>query len=151
MPPLHHRDPGLVAAIFKKKPFASIIADGLHVNYQMIEIAKRQLGDKLFLITDAVTATKEGIYPHILNGDRYVMPDGTLSGSSLTMWQAVKNCVTYAGISLEEALRMGATYPARVINRHNNLALIKPGYTANLIVFDQQLNLTSTVIAGLTP
>ncbi|HUH34042.1 MAG TPA: N-acetylglucosamine-6-phosphate deacetylase [Daejeonella sp.] len=150
MPPLHHRDPGLVAAIFKKQPFASIIADGLHVDYQMVEIAKRQLGDKLFLITDAVTATNEGIYPHILDGDRYVMPDGTLSGSSLSMWQAVKNCVSSAGITLEEALRMGATYPAKVINRHHSLGLIKPGYQANLIVFDQQLNLNNTVIAGLT-
>lgn len=150
MPPLHHRDPGLIAAIFLKKPFASIIADGLHVNYQMIEIAKRQLGEKLFLITDAVTATNEGIYPHILDGDRYVMPDRTLSGSSLSMWQAVKNCVSHAGISLEEALRMGATYPAKVINRQNNLGLIKAGYAANLIVFDQQLNLNDTVIAGLT-
>ena len=149
MPPLHHRDPGLVAAIFKKTPFASIIADGLHVDYQMIEIAKRQLGDKLFLITDAVTATNEGIYPHILKGDRYVMPDGTLSGSSLSMWQAVKNCVSSVGISLEEALRMGATYPAKVINRQNNLGLVKPGYHANLIIFDQQLNLNNTV-AGLT-
>ena len=149
MPPLHHRDPGLVAAIFKKKPYASIIADGLHVDYQMIEIAKLQLGDKLFLITDAVTATDEGIYPHILEGDRYVMPDGTLSGSSLSMWQAVKNCVSHAGISLEEALRMGATYPAKVINRQDSLGFIRPGYAANLIVFDQQLNLNKTLIAGL--
>lgn len=150
MPPLHHRDPGLVAAIFKQKPFASIIADGIHVSFQMIEIAKRQLGDKLFLITDAVTGTNEGIYPHILDGDRYVMPDGTLSGSCLTMWQAVKNCVEFAGISLEEALRMGSTYPAKVINRQNDLGLIKPGYRANLIIFDEKLNLKNTIMAGLT-
>ena len=148
MPPLHHRDPGLVAAIFKQKPFTSIIADGIHVSFEMIEIAKRQLGDKLFLITDAVTATSEGIYPHILNGDRYVMPDGTLSGSCLSMWQAVKNCVEFASISLEEALRMGSTYPARVINRQNELGLIKTGYRANLIIFDEKLNLKSTVISG---
>ena len=150
MPPLHHRDPGLVAAIFKQKPYTSIIADGIHVAYPMVEIAKRQLGDKLFLITDAVTATGEGIYPHIFNEDRYVMPDGTLSGSCLSMWQAVKNCVAFAGIDLEEALRMASTYPAKVINRTDNLGMVKPGYHANLIIFDQQLNLKDTVMAGLT-
>lgn len=149
MPPLHHRDPGLVAAIFKQRPYTSIIADGIHVGFEMIEIAKRQLGDKLFLITDAVTATSEGIYPHMLNGDRYVMPDGTLSGSCLSMWQAVKNCVEYAGISLEEALRMASTYPARVIRRQNEFGLLKPGYRADLIIFDEKLNLKSTVISGV--
>lgn len=127
MPPIHHREPGLVAAIFKRKPFASIIADGIHVSFPMIEIAKHQLGDKLFLITDAVTASSEGVYPHILSGDRYVMPDGTLSGSCLSMWQAVKNCVEFAGIGLEEALRMGSTYPATLIKRQHDMGLIKPG------------------------
>jgi len=150
MPPLHHREPGLVAAIFSRRPYASIIADGIHVDYPMIEIAKRQLGDKLFLITDAVTATSEGIYPHILSGDRYVMPDGTLSGSNLSMWQAVKNCVSHAGIDLEEAVRMASTYPATVINRQHELGFIRPGYKANLIFFDSELNLKATMMEGLT-
>ncbi|NEU08963.1 N-acetylglucosamine-6-phosphate deacetylase [Flavihumibacter sp. R14] len=150
MPPLHHREPGLVAAIFRQKPFTSIIADGIHVSYPMIEIAKRQLADKLFLITDAVTATSEGIYPHILNGDRYVMPDGTLSGSNLSMWQAVKNCVSFAGIELEEAIRMASAYPAAAISRQHELGYIKPGYKANLIIFDEQLNLKTSLMEGLT-
>ena len=145
MPPLHHREPGLVAAIFKQKPYASIIADGIHVSYPMIEIAKRQLGEKLFLITDAVTATGEGIYPHILQGDRYVMPDGTLSGSNLSMWQAVKNCVAFAGIELDEALRMASSYPAAVINRQHELGYIRPGYKANMIIFDAELELTQSI------
>jgi N-acetylglucosamine-6-phosphate deacetylase len=149
MPPLHHRDPGLVAAIFKQKPFTSIIADGIHVSFPIIEIAKRQLGDKLFLITDAVTQTEEGIYPHIRESDRYVMPDGTLSGSCISMWQAVKNCVNFAGIDLEEALRMGSTYPAKVIHVEDRIGWVKPGYQANLIIFDKELNLKNTLMAGL--
>lgn len=149
MPSLHHRQPGLIAAIFKQKPYTSIVADGVHVSFPMIELAKRLLGEKLFLITDAVTETNEGIYQHVFKSDRYVMPDGTLSGSCLTMWQAVKNCVAYADISLEEALRMASTYPARVINRPDNLGLIKPGYRANLVIFDQQLNLKNTLLAGV--
>ena len=145
MPPLHHREPGLVAAIFKQKPYASIIADGIHVSYPMIEIAKRQLGEKLFLITDAVTATSEGIYPHTLKGDRYVMPDGTLSGSSLSMWQAVKNCVSFAGIELQEAIRMASSYPAAVIGRQHELGYIRPGYKANMIIFDGELKLVQSI------
>ena len=90
MPPIHHRKPGLVPAIFKQKPYTSIVADGIHVSFAMIELAKRELGEKLFLITDAVTETKEGIYPHVFAGDHYTMPDGTLSGSCLTMLKLLR-------------------------------------------------------------
>ncbi|HYK77732.1 MAG TPA: N-acetylglucosamine-6-phosphate deacetylase [Daejeonella sp.] len=149
MPQIHHRTPGLIPAIFKQKPFTSIIADGIHVSFPIIEMAKRQLGDKLFLITDAVTETSEGIYPHIFNTDRYTMPDGTLSGSCLTMMQSVKNCVDYAGITLPEALRMASLYPAQLINRQNEFGYIKPGHQANLIVFNKELQVTATCLSGL--
>src|SRR6185437_3414515 len=84
MPPMHHRNPGYIPAIFEEKPYTSIVADGIHVDFSMVRLAKRELGDKLFFITDAVTATNEGIYKHKFTADRYTMPDGTLSGSCLT-------------------------------------------------------------------
>src|SRR5690606_14449909 len=82
MPSLHHRDPGLILSIFEKKPFASIIPDGIHVSYPMIALAKRELDDRLFLITDAVASSTEGIYQHRLNKDHFETPEGILSGSA---------------------------------------------------------------------
>lgn len=149
MPKIHHREPGLVPAIFKLKPFTSIVADGIHVSFPMIEMAKRELGDRLFLITDAVTSATEGIYPHIFTGDRYTMPDGTLSGSCLTMLKAVENCVLKAGISLEEALRMGSTYPARLLDDPKR-GMLKPGYYADIIVFNENLEHHSTYLSGIS-
>lgn len=148
MPPIHHREPGLVPAIFKLKPYTSIVADGIHVSFPMIELAKRELGDRLFLITDAVTSTMEGLYPHVFTGDRYTMPDGTLSGSCLSMLKAVENCVSKAGISLEEALRMGSTYPARLM-KDEQRGILKPGYRADLIVFNENLEHHSTYLSGI--
>jgi N-acetylglucosamine-6-phosphate deacetylase len=147
MPPIHHRAAGLVPAIFKLKPYTSIVADGVHVSFPMIELAKRELGDRLFLITDAVTETNEGVYQHVFKGDRYTMPDGTLSGSCLTMIEAVENCVLKVGISLEEALRMASTYPARLIG-DNDRGLIKAGRRADIIVFDKEFKQHSTYISG---
>ena len=63
------------------------------------------MGERLFLITDAVTETNDGPYPHELKGDKYESK-GILSGSSLTMMKAVKNCVENCDIPLQEALRM---------------------------------------------
>lgn len=148
MPQMHHRDAGLVAGIFKAKPYTSIVADGIHVSFPMIELAKRELGDRLFLITDAVTNTSEGAYPHIFTGNRYTMPDGTLSGSCLTMLKAVENCVKLAGIELDEALRMASTYPARLIGDQSR-GVLKPGNKADLIIFDTDFKHHSTFLSGI--
>ncbi|RZM19077.1 MAG: N-acetylglucosamine-6-phosphate deacetylase [Pedobacter sp.] len=103
MSPIHHREPGIPTAVFNHhKAMASIIADGMHVDFEVVKFTKKLLKERLFLITDAVTACNKGPYQHIQNGDKFVMPDGTLSGSSLTMLQAVKNCVAHCGINLPE-------------------------------------------------
>jgi len=147
MPPIHHRAAGLVPAIFKLKPYTSIVADGVHVSFPMIELAKRELGDRLFLITDAVTETNQGVYQHVFKGDRYTMPDGTLSGSCLSMLKAVENCVLKVNIALDEALRMASTYPAHLMGAQNR-GLIKKGYRADIIVINKELKHHSTYFSG---
>ena len=148
MSPFHHRNPGLPGATFQSdKVKASIIADGIHVDYQTLAISKRLLGDRLFLITDAVVEVDTGTYTHIFKGDRYTLPDGTLSGSALTMMQAVANCVRHAEIPLEEALRMATLYPASLIGA-NDLGRITAGATANLVVFDHQYTVQHVFLGG---
>ena len=85
----------------------------------------------MYFITDAVTDTAEGEYLHVFKGDRYTLPDGTLSGSALTMLQCVKNGVEKCGFELEEALRMASTYPAKLFGE----------IEANFVIFDESLNL----------
>lgn len=146
MPQMHHREPGYIPAIFEQRPYTSIVADGVHVDFAMIRLAKRELGDKLFLITDAVTATNEGAYKHRFEGDRYVMPDGTLSGSCLTMLKAVENCVEHCGIGLAEAINMAALYPAQLASL--NKGRIAEGFDADMIVFNDDFEVLSTVFKG---
>ncbi len=148
MSPLLHRAPGLPGAVFQSdRAMASIIADGIHVDYPMLAISKKLLGDRLFLITDAVAASDKGTYTHIFKGDRYTLPDGTLSGSALTMMQAVANCVHHAGIPLEEALRMASLYPASLIGAESH-GRIAPGTVANLVVFDGQYTVKQVFLEG---
>lgn len=132
---LHHREAGMVGAIFSHPSvMCSLVGDGIHVSYPAIRIAKTVMQERLFLITDAVTETK-GEYTHVFKGDRYTLPDGTLSGSSLTMMQAVKNMVQHADIPLDEALRMASTYPAKMLTERK-LGKIAKGYEAAFVVFD---------------
>jgi N-acetylglucosamine-6-phosphate deacetylase len=149
MPPMHHRDTGYIPAIFEEKPYTSIVADGIHVDFAMVRLAKRELGDKLFLITDAVTETTEGAYPlHEFRVDRYVMPPHyTLSGSCLTMLKAVQNCVEHAGINLAEAINMASLYPAQLASLTKK-GKIAAGYDADLIVFNDAFEVQATVFKG---
>jgi N-acetylglucosamine-6-phosphate deacetylase len=147
MPQMHHREPGYIPAIFEEKPYTSIVADGIHVDFAMIRLAKRELGDKLYLITDAVTAASEGAYKHKMVNGRYEM-DGTLSGSSLTMLQAVQNCVEQVGISLAEAINMASLYPAQLAGL--NKGRIAPGYDADLVIFSDTFEVKATCMAGTT-
>ncbi|MEO6524569.1 MAG: N-acetylglucosamine-6-phosphate deacetylase [Mucilaginibacter sp.] len=148
MPPMHHRQPGIIPAVFEDKPYTSVVADGIHVDFTMIKLAKRMLGNKLFLITDAVAEANKGVYQHVLNGDHYTMPDGTLSGSNLTMLKAVQNCVNRAGIDLAEAVNMASLYPAELIGKDNEQGKIADNYLANLIVFDDNFELQAVIFKG---
>ena len=140
------REPGMVGAIYDHPSVGcSLVADGVHVDYTAIRISKKILGDRLWLITDAVSETSAGPYQHVFKNDRYVLPNGTLSGSALTMMKAVKNCVEHVGIDVQEALRMASLYPARVLGIENETGLIERGYEASFVVFDNEMNVIDVI------
>ncbi len=147
MSPLHHREPGMVGAIFDHPNVnCSLVADGIHVNFAAIRASKKIMGERLFFITDAVTEVVTGEYQHLFRGDHYSLPDGTLSGSALTMMQSVKNGIEKAGIEPAEALRMASLYPARVINKQHELGKIAKGYKANFVIFENNLEINTTIV-----
>ena len=128
--------PGLAGAVLDHKTvMASIIPDGHHVDYAALRIAKKVMGDRLFVITDAVTETSTGHYPHQLAGDKYES-SGILSGSALDMITAVHNLEEHAGIAFEEALRMCSLYPAKAIGKENELGRIEKGYRVSFTVLN---------------
>ena len=148
MSPVHHRDPGLPGAAFlSENIMASIVADGIHVDYAMLSIAKRIMNERLYLVSDAVEESTEAAVHHIRQKDRFTLPDGTLSGSALTMMKAVQNCVENARIPLNEALRMASTYPARLMG-WDKTGRIEPGYKADLVVFDKYFAVKQVIKNG---
>ncbi len=148
MSSIHHRGTGLPGAVYlSQNVYASIIADGIHVDFNTLKISKQIMKERLFLITDAVEENKEGAYVHVKQNDRFTLPDGTLSGSLLTMLSAVKNCVEQADIPLDEALRMASTYPAQVAQLSDRGKIAK-GLKANLTIFSKDYQPEITVLDG---
>ena len=139
MSSLQHRSPGMVGAIMDHASVGcSIIPDGHHVDAAAIRIAQKLMGERLFMITDAVTDTNTGPYQHQKAGDKYVSA-GTLSGSMINMVEGVRYLINQAGIGLEDALRMASLYPARIMNRKNLSGTIEIGQPFQAVGLDGQL------------
>jgi len=149
MSPIQHRAPGIPIAVFNHPTaMASIIADGLHIDFEVVKMASKIMKERLFLITDAVTECSSGPYQHHAVDGKFVMPDGTLSGSAMTMLQSIKNCVTHCGISLADAINMATYYPAKLIKRENEIGQIAVGCQANLVVLNEQLAIEQVFYKG---
>lgn len=156
MPYITGREPGLVGAIFDTPDiYSGVIADGHHVSWANIRNAKRIKGDKLVLVTDATAPAGTNVDQFIFAGKTIYYRDGLcvdengiLSGSALTMIEAVKNSVAYAGIALDEALRMATLYPARALGIERQLGSIEVGKVANLTAFTSDFQITKTLVNG---
>lgn len=156
MPTFAGREPGLIGALFDSPDvYCGIIADGLHVHYANVRNAKRIKGDKLVLVTDATAPAGADISEFIFAGKTIYYRDGlcvdengTLSGSALTMIEAVQNSVEHVGIALDEALRMASLYPARAMGVERQLGSIEAGKIANLTVFTRNFKIIKTFVNG---
>ena len=143
------RAPGLVGAVYDHpSAHASIIADGVHCAYPAVRVSHKILGERLFLITDAVAASSTGAYRFHRQANYFVDEAGTLAGSALTMLAAVRNCVQHVGLPLAEALRLATLYPARVVGQAHEIGRLAPGYLADMCLFDNEFRAHATVLRG---
>ncbi|MBR2300021.1 MAG: N-acetylglucosamine-6-phosphate deacetylase [Alphaproteobacteria bacterium] len=152
---MHHRDPGVVGAVFIHPELScEVIADGIHINPEIIKflLTCKSL-DKVVLVTDSLKPTKQTRKPLIANGEEvyldkcfYRKSDNAIAGSALTMIDCVKNIVSY-GFHLEQAIHMASTNPARIM-KQEHLGIIAPGYDADLILLSEKLNVLYTIIKG---
>ncbi len=146
MSPWLGRSPGVVGAVLSHpEVYAGIIADGHHVHYGSIRLAQAIKPGKVVLVTDAtppvgtpMTSFRIGNQEVFCRDGKCVSAKGTLGGSALTLIEAIRNCVHHVGISVDEALRMATLYPAQAIGIDQFLGLLKPGYRANVTLFDPQ-------------
>ena len=154
---LHHREPGVVGAVFDRKELtAELIVDGVHVAPEVVRLAYRQKGkDKLILITDAIRAKglTEGVYDLggqdvNVNAGKAFLPDGTLAGSVLEMDQAIHNMLTFTDASFGEVLQMVSANPARQLGVQDRKGSLAIGKEADVVVLDENHKTILTVCKG---
>jgi N-acetylglucosamine-6-phosphate deacetylase len=125
MPPLHHREPGLLgAAITHPDVMCGFIADGEHVSPTMLQILLRASYEEkgLFLVSDALSplGLPDGVYPwdsrqiEVKNGTAR-LADGTLSGTTLPLLVGVQNLVKWGICDVETAILLATDAPRQAI------------------------------------
>lgn len=125
MPPLHHREPGLLgAAITHPDVMCGFIADGEHVSPTMLQILLRASYQEkgLFLVSDALSplGLPDGVYPwdsrqiEVKNGTAR-LADGTLSGTTLPLLVGVQNLVKWGICDVETAILLATDAPRQAI------------------------------------
>ena len=157
MRPLLHRAPGPLAALAEADEVSGeLIADGVHVHPAAMSALIKLLGpQRTIVITDALAgaglsdATFEfaGQPAHVIHGAAH-LADGTITGSVLTMDQALRNVLLMTGVSLQQAVGMLTLNPARSAQVSQRKGLLKSDYDADITIFDQSMTLQATLCCG---
>lgn len=157
MPSLHHREPGPIAAAAERNDVtAEIIADGVHIHPAMVRLAFALFGDdRMILISDSLRACGLGDGEYELggqqftvHGNRATIANGSLAGSVSDVMACMRTAVTKMGIPLTSAVKAASVNPARALGLADQLGAIAPGYVADAVVLDRELNIKHVVMRG---
>ncbi len=156
MPPLHHRDGGAVCAgLVTPHVYCELICDGFHIAPEMVELAYRMKGDHLTLITDSMEATDcaDGEYaiagmPVLVKDGKARTVDGAIAGSTLSLWDAVKNLQAFAGATLGEAVYAATVAPARQVGIDHEVGSVAVGKRADLLLLNAASDRIARVMCG---
>lgn len=147
---VHHRDPGLATwALTDDRVYSSLIADGVHVNPEVIALAFAAKPSQIVLVTDAVAwrAGSAGKVQLALRDGVPRLEDGTLAGSAVTMPEALKICVSQANVSVAQAVMAASAHPAKVMGLADR-GRLQGGYVADIVGLTDDLEVSAVWMSG---
>lgn len=164
MPPIHHRAPGAAGALIAQAAegncYLELIGDNVHLHPGTVDMVARALPDAVFAVTDAMEAAGIEDGKYILGALDVVVKDGVarlattdgsegaLAGGTSTLADQFRIYAQRHPEDLPAAVRFTSTNAARVIQKSDTLGDIAPGYRADLVLMDQDLNPSRIFVAG---
>lgn len=138
-----------------------IIADGVHLPKPLLQFVYKFKGaDKTALCTDAIRGAGmpdgESILGSLSNGQKIIIEDGVaklpdrsaFAGSVATTDRLVRTMINIAGVPLIDAIRMITLTPARILHVDSQKGSLEEGKDADIVIFDNQINITTTISEG---
>jgi len=157
-----YRIPGLLeGSLLHDEICVEVIADGLHLPPALLKLIYKTKGkDRMVLITDAMRGAGMPDGEYFLgsktNGQLVPVYDGIahtadrtgFAGSVATADRLLRTVVQQADFPLHEAVTMITYNPAREIGIADRKGLVLPGYDADLVLFDENIQVSAVWRAG---
>ena len=160
MPPLHHRDPGPVAACLAQagrgEAVLEVIGDGVHLAAETVRMLFDLVGPQaICLVTDAMAASGMPDGGYTLGGRDVVVADrtvrladgGSIAGGVATLLDVVRWCVAGAGIPLLDAVTAASVTPAQTLGL-TGVGSLAAGQHADVVLVDDDLQLRRVMRRG---
>ncbi len=156
MPPLHHRQPGLVGALLASTAVVGLIADGVHVDRLAVDLVVNRAGpERVALVSDALAAAGAPPGPsrlggQVLESDGQVVrhADRTLAGSARLLDHGLRNVRAWLPtLPPAKLIDMATRTPASLLGLRRK-GRVAEGCDADLIVLDADFNVLSTIVRG---
>ena len=139
-----------------------IIADGIHLPPELLNlILKCKNHDDICLVTDSMRGAGMPDGPSLLgskkNGVPVIIEDGianmpdfsSFAGSVATTDRLVRVMVQKAGLPVWEAVKMASLNPASFLGIQETYGSIQPGKSADLLIFDDDIRISSVYVSGI--
>jgi N-acetylglucosamine-6-phosphate deacetylase len=138
-----------------------IIVDGVHLPPPLLKLIYKVKGaDRVALITDAMRAAgmpagesvlgskKNGLPVIVEDGVAKLMDRSSFAGSVATTDLLVRNMITLAGVSVQDAVIMMTRTPAMIMGVGDKKGTVEKGKDADIVIFDNDINVKTTIVGG---
>lgn len=153
---LGFRSLGVIESAFLRDDlYVEIIADGKHLPRELVQmIIKIKGSDKVALVTDSLEIAGTDIVEGEMAGVQFIVEDGVcklrdrtaFAGSVATADRLIRFIHKDCGFDICEAVKMMTIVPAELLGI--NKGKIAPGYDADLVVFDNDVNVEAIFVNG---
>ena len=155
MPPVHHRNPGVIGAASERESVAAeLICDGIHVHPSAVRMAFKLFPGRICLISDSLRCCgmPDGVYE--LGGQKVFLKDGqarladgTLAGAARNLYEDMVNAIRF-GIPVIDAVMAATLTPAREVGMDHEAGSLAAGKRADFLVCDEAWNLKQVYLDG---
>ena len=158
MPPIHHRNPGVIpACVENEKVQAEIICDGYHIHPASVRLAFTMFKNRMILVSDSGRCAGQpegyqfdlgGQMAEIRGGVAKLVGTETIACSASDMWKCLKNTISW-DVPEEEAVRAASYNPAKALGAQDKIGSIETGKYADFIITDEKYESMRVFIAGV--
>lgn len=140
-----------------------VIADGCHLPPELLNMIVKCKGvERVSMITDSlrpagldvkttISGSKEDGRECIIEDGVAKLPDrSAFAGSIATADRLVRTMWKQAGVSLTDTIRMMCENPAKLLRVDDRKGRLLPGFDADVVLFDEDVNIRRVLFCGKT-